>query len=196
MLIEHNGHSPRIDPSAYIAPTAVICGDVEVHGDCSIMFGAVIAAEGAGIVIGRGSVVMENAVIRSWPDLAVTIGHDVYVGIGASVQGAEIGDDVFLAPGVTVYPRAVVGERSVVRANAVVHVGAVLPENRRVPDGWTALGNPAQVVPPGPDERMLVSAEGLNFTRAVFGTGREESGLDRYRAFFAPHHGDRILDES
>jgi gamma-carbonic anhydrase len=194
VLIEHQGKSPRIHESAYVAPTAVVCGDVEIGSEACILFGAVLAAEGAPVRIGPRSVVMENVVIRAWPELPVSIGSDVHVGIAASIQGATIDDDAFIAPGATIYPRAVVGARTVVRANAVVHIGAVLGENRRVPDGWTAIGNPAQVVPPGEDERMLVSLEGLNFTRAVFGFDRGEAGLDPYRALFAPHRADRILD--
>jgi carbonic anhydrase/acetyltransferase-like protein (isoleucine patch superfamily) len=194
MLIEHNGVAPRIHESAYVAPTAVVCGDVEIGSGSCILFGAVLAAEGAPIRIGERCVVMENAVIRGWPALPVTVGDDVYVGAAASIHGATLDDSVFVAPGGTVYPRAVVGRRTVVRANAVVHIGAVLGENRRVPDGWTAIGDPAQVVPPGEDERMLVSLEGLNFTRAVFGADRESAGLEPYLALFEQHRDDRIVD--
>src|SRR5438045_1802197 len=122
MLIRHRDFVPQIDSSSYVAPTAVVCGDVEIAAGCRIMFGAVIVAEDAPVRIGNQSVVMENAVIRSWPGLPVTIGSNVMVAPRANVNGAEVGDDVFIATGATVFPGAVLGEQAVVRANAVVHV--------------------------------------------------------------------------
>jgi carbonic anhydrase/acetyltransferase-like protein (isoleucine patch superfamily) len=194
MIIEHDGALPRIHETAFVAPTAVICGDVEIGADCCIMYGAVIVASEAPVVVGARTVVMENSVVRSWPSLPVTIGHDVHLGIGSSVQGALVGDNAFVAHGAMIYPRAEVGAGTIVRANALVHVGAVLPENRRVPDGWTAIGDPAQVVPPGPDERMLVAAEGMNFTKAIFGVGREQLGLERYLELLQRHRDDVVVD--
>jgi gamma-carbonic anhydrase len=194
VIIEHDGQTPRIHPSAFVAPTAVICGDVDIGAECCIMYGAVIVSGGPPVVIGARTVVMENSVVRSWPSLPVTIGENVHLGIGSSVQGATVGDNVFIAHGAMIYPHARVGAGTVVRANALVHVHAVLPENRRVPDGWTAIGDPAQVVPPGSDERMLVSAEGANFTKAIFGVGREELGLDRYLELLQRHHDDVVIE--
>ena len=60
MLVEHEGQRPRIHPSARIAPTAVICGDVTVGADCSIGFGAVVTAESGPVTIGTSCIVMEN----------------------------------------------------------------------------------------------------------------------------------------
>ena len=64
MLIEHRGIAPRVAESAYVAPTAVVCGDVEIGDECRIMFGAVLVAEDAPVRVGARTVVMENAVIR------------------------------------------------------------------------------------------------------------------------------------
>jgi carbonic anhydrase/acetyltransferase-like protein (isoleucine patch superfamily) len=195
MLIVHQGARPRVASTSYVAPTAVLCGDVTVGEDCRIMFGAVLAAEGAPISIGPRTIIMENAVLRAWPELPVMVGHDVYVGPAVSVNGATLDDEVYLAAGSSVLPGAVVGARSIVRTNAVVHIKAVLAENRRVPDGWTAIGDPAQVVPPGADERTLVSLEGLNFSEAVFGERRDAAGTQRYLDFLASHFADAVIDE-
>ena len=62
MLIEHEGRSPQVDPSAYVAPNAVLCGDVSVGPDCRILFGAVLSAEGGPVELGERCIVMENAV--------------------------------------------------------------------------------------------------------------------------------------
>ena len=65
MLIKHEGVSPTVDPSAWVAPNAVVCGDVRIGPGCRVMFGAQIVAEGGSIVIGRECIIMENAVLRS-----------------------------------------------------------------------------------------------------------------------------------
>src|SRR5215475_2241678 len=65
MIITHLGKTPRIDPQAYVAPNAAICGDVTIGAGCRILFGAQVIAEGGSIVIGRECIVMENAVLRA-----------------------------------------------------------------------------------------------------------------------------------
>jgi len=191
MLIEHRGITPSVAESAYVAPTAVLCGDVEIGDDCRIMFGAVLVAEDAPVRIGPRTVIMENAIIRAWPQLPVAIGSDVMIGPGANVNGAQIDHDAFVAAGASIFPAAHIGERAIVRANAVVHINSELPAGRVVPEGWTALGRPAEVVPPGQDERMLFSLYGMNFTKAVFGEGRAEVGMKNYLDLFGAHRDDR-----
>jgi carbonic anhydrase/acetyltransferase-like protein (isoleucine patch superfamily) len=191
MLIEHRGITPSVAESAYVAPTAVLCGDVEIGDDCRIMFGAVLVAEDAPVRIGPRTVIMENAIIRAWPQLPVAIGSDVMIGPGANVNGAQIDHDAFIAAGASIFPAAHIGARAIVRANAVVHINSELPAGRVVPEGWTALGRPAEVVPPGQDERMLFSLYGMNFTKAVFGEGRAEIGMKNYLDLFGAHRDDR-----
>jgi len=191
MLIEHRGITPSVAESAYVAPTAVLCGDVEIGDDCRIMFGAVLVAEDAPVRIGPRTVIMENAIIRAWPQLPVAIGSDVMIGPGANVNGAQIDHDAFVAAGASIFPAAHIGERAIVRTNAVVHINSELPAGRVVPEGWTALGRPAEVVPPGQDERMLFSLYGMNFTKAVFGEGRAEVGMKNYLDLFGAHRDDR-----
>ena len=191
MLIEHRGITPSVAESAYVAPTAVLCGDVEIGDDCRIMFGAVLVAEDAPVRIGPRTVIMENAIIRAWTQLPVAIGSDVMIGPGANVNGAQIDHDAFIAAGASIFPAAHIGARAIVRANAVVHINSELPAGRVVPEGWTALGRPAEVVPPGQDERMLFSLYGMNFTKAVFGEGRAEVGMKNYLDLFGAHRDDR-----
>src|SRR6266542_1837077 len=75
--------------------------------------------------------------------------------------------------------------------NSVVHINSELPPGRAVPEGWTAIGRPAEVVPPGEDERMLFSLYGVNFTKAVFGESRAEVGMTNYLELFGAHRDDR-----
>jgi carbonic anhydrase/acetyltransferase-like protein (isoleucine patch superfamily) len=193
MLIEHRGIAPTVAESAYVAPTAVLCGDVEIGDDCRIMFGAVLVAEGAPIHVGSRSVIMENAVVRAWPELPVQIGDDVMIGTGANVNGAQIDSDAFIAAGASIFPAAHIGERAIVRTNAVVHINSELPPKHVVPEGWTAIGRPAEVVPPGRDERVLFSLYGMNFTKAVFGESRADVGMKNYLNLFGAHRDDRPL---
>jgi len=191
MLIEHRGVAPSVAESAYIAPTAVVCGDVEIGEDCRIMFGAVLVAEDAPVRVGARTVIMENAVVRAWPQLPVSIGTDVMIGPGANVNGAEVDHDAFIAAGASLFPAAQIGARAVVRTNSVVHINSEPPPGRAVPEGWTAIGRPAEVVPPGEDERMLFSLYGVNFTKAVFGESRAEVGMTNYLELFGAHRDDR-----
>ena len=103
MRFEHLGARPRIHPDAVIAPTAVISGDVEIGADCQVLHGAVITAEGGPITLGENVIVMENALIRASATNPVHIGDHMLVGPMASVSGATIGDEVFLATG---HPRS------------------------------------------------------------------------------------------
>jgi len=84
-----------------------------------------------------------------------------------------------------------VATSAIVRINGVVHINSELPPGRVVPEGWTAIGRHAEVVPPGQDERMLFSLYGMNFTKAVFGESRAEIGLKNYLDLFDDHRSDR-----
>ena len=68
MLLEHQGLSPQVDPTAYVAPTATLCGDVRVSAHCRVLFGAVLTAEGGPVELGEHVIVMENAVVRGTPE--------------------------------------------------------------------------------------------------------------------------------
>lgn len=97
MLIEHEGKRPRVAESAYVAPNAVLCGDVHVGEDARILFGAVLTAEGGRVEIGDSCIVMENAVLRGRKSHPLTLGDSVLVGPHAHLNGAFIDDEVFLA---------------------------------------------------------------------------------------------------
>jgi gamma-carbonic anhydrase len=79
VLIEHDGSRPHVAESAYVAPTAVLCGDVRVGEDARILFGAVLTAEGGPVVVGERSIVMENALVRGRTGHAARLGAHVLV---------------------------------------------------------------------------------------------------------------------
>ena len=122
MLLEHQGRRPRVDPTAWVAPTASVCGDVVLGPESRVLFGAVIVGEGGPVEIGARTIVMENAVIRGTPRQPARIGESVLVGPRAYLSGCTVERDVFLAAGSTVFNGAVLGARAEVRINGVVHL--------------------------------------------------------------------------
>jgi gamma-carbonic anhydrase len=197
MLIEHRGHAPQIHPSAYIAPTAVVCGAVTVGPDVRILFGAVLTAEDGEISVGARTVVMENALVRGRAGHPATLGDDVLVGPHAHVNGARVADGCFLATGVALFPGAVLGAGSEVRVHGVVHVNSVLPPGSTVPIGWIAVGDPAAVHPPDRHDQIWAIQQSLDFPGTVYGVARGTSPTDlmsRQTAWFAAHVQDRRLD--
>lgn len=198
MLYEHLGARPVIDPSAVIAPSAVVSGDVTIGADCQILHGAVITAEGGPITLGESVIVMENAVIRAAASAPVRIGSHTLIGPGASVSGATIGEEVFLATGTRVFNGAVIGDRAEVRINAVVHLRTDVPEDAVIPIGWVAIGSPAQVLSPDRHDEIAAAQRALDFPGYVFGVDRSTPDVmvqltERYGAALARHRDDREL---
>jgi len=179
MLLEHLGKSPLIDPSAYVAPNAVLCGDVTVGPGARIMFGAQVIAEGGSIRIGRECIVMENAVLRSSPAHHLSIGDNCLVGPNAHVVGSTIEEEVFLATGCAVFHGSHIGKGTEVRINGVVHLKTRLAPGTTVPIGWVAVGDPAQIFPASEHEAIWKVQEPLNFPLTVYGFERSEASMKK-----------------
>jgi len=195
-LVEHRGKSPSVHPSAYVAPTAVLCGDVVVGEDARILFGAVLTAEDGRIEVGERCVVMENALLRARAAHPVLLGSDVLVGPHAHVNGAVVGEGSFLATGCALFPGVRLGRGVEVRIHGVVHVNTVLEDGAMVPIGWVAVGDPARVMPPGEHDAIWAVQEGLDFPGTVYGLPRDAPArerMERQAAWFASHRDDREI---
>jgi gamma-carbonic anhydrase len=189
----HRDFRPQIDPTAYVAPTAVLCGDVRIAADARILFGAVVTAEDGQVTIGPRSIVMENALIRGRKHHPAQLGSDVLVGPHAHVNGASIGDGCFVATGASLFPGARLGPRAEVRINGVVHVNTVLPADSVVPIGWVAAGDPGQILPPDRHDEIWGIVRQLDFPQTVYGVSRETPARDRMArqtAWFGVHQHD------
>jgi len=195
MLIQHLGKSPVIDPGAFVAPNAVICGDVTVGPGVRIMFGAQVIAESGSITIGRECIVMENAVLRSSAAHHLTIGANCLVGPHAHVVGSTIEDQVFLATGSAVFHGSHIGTGAEVRINGVVHLKTRIAPGTTVPIGWVAVGDPAQIFPASEHEAIWKVQEPLNFPLAVYGFDRSDADMtkitQRLSQGLASHFGDK-----
>jgi carbonic anhydrase/acetyltransferase-like protein (isoleucine patch superfamily) len=139
LLIEYHGVRPRVADDVFLAPTAVLIGDVTVEAGASIWFGAVLRGDFGPIVVGTGSNVQDNAVIHVGAEWPTTIGANVTVGHGAVLEGCTIGDGAIVGMNATVLPRAMVG------SEAVIAAGSVVGEGMQVPPRTLAAGVPAQV---------------------------------------------------
>ena len=198
MRYEHEGRRPVVHPTAYVAPTATLCGDVRVGPNCRVLFGAVLTAEGGHVELGEHCLVMENAVLRGTKRDPLTLGRHVLVGPRAYLTGCTVADDVFLATGVTVFNGARLGARSEVRINGTVHLRSVLPEDGLVPIGWVAVGDPARVLPPMDHEQIWAVQRELDFPGYVFGLPRARAGetimpelTRRYARLLGRHEADQ-----
>jgi carbonic anhydrase/acetyltransferase-like protein (isoleucine patch superfamily) len=114
MLILHKGKKPEVHSSAYVAPTATICGDISIGPNCRIMHGASIIAEGGRISVGEQCIIFENAVVRSNADHSASIGNNCLIGPNAHVVGCTVEDEVFIATGAAIF-HAVQRERFIVK---------------------------------------------------------------------------------
>lgn len=145
-LYELDGKRPQIHPTAFVAPTASLVGDVTVEAGASVWYGAVLRADMAPIVIGEGTSVQDNSVLHSSPDTPMLIGARCTIGHGVVFHGRSIGDGSLIGNGATVLEWVTVGSGSIVGANSLV------PLNMEIPDGVSAMGAPARVK--GPVEGM------------------------------------------
>jgi carbonic anhydrase/acetyltransferase-like protein (isoleucine patch superfamily) len=196
MLIEHRGNTPTVDPSAHVAPNAVVCGDVHVGAGARILFGAVLTAEDGRVEIGERTVIMENALVRGRRATPARLGDDVLLGPHAHVNGALVEDGAFLATGAAIFPGAVVGSASEVRIHGVVHVNSKLAPGTTVPIGWIAVGDPAELFSPDRHEELWAVQETLDFPGTVYGLPRDATAherMARQSAWFGAHRDDRIL---
>lgn len=196
MFVEHRGHRPTVAPTAYVAPTALLCGDVRVGPDARVLFGAVLTAEDGRIEIGSRCVVMEHAVVRGRAKHPVRLGDDVLVGPHAHLNGTVVGEGCFLATGCALFPGSRLGRDVEVRIHGVVHANTALDDAALVPIGWVAVGDPARILAPGDHDEIWSVQEGLDFPGTVYGVSREATArerMERQAAWFAAHRDDRVL---
>ena len=204
MLIEHRGHRPRVDPTAWVAPNAVLSGDVVVGPGVRILYGAVLTAEGRQpLSVGRNSVIMEQAVLRApgrWP---LELGDHVLVGPHAHLSGCTIGAGTFIATGAMVFNGARLGASCVVALGGKVHVETDLPDNTFVPIGFIAIGRPGTVYSPEKASMVHEELNRIGFLHHIFGVdpvGRPRSEvmndvMTLYSRALGAHREDRIVRE-
>ena len=139
MIIEYRGKRPRIDPSAFVAPTAVLIGDVEIGPQSSIWFGAVLRADNGPIRVGARTSIQDNAVVHVSEHGATLIGDDVTVGHCAVMEDCDIRRFALIGSNATLLNGCTIGE------GALVAAGSVVGERADIPSRVVAAGAPAKV---------------------------------------------------
>src|ERR1051325_3763058 len=117
-IIELDGKAPSIGADVWLAPTAVLIGDVRVGDRANIWFGAVLRGDYSHIEVGEGSSVQDNSVIHCATDLPTVIGRDVIVGHGAILEGCVVEDGALVGMGAIVCQRARLGSGAMLAAGA------------------------------------------------------------------------------
>jgi carbonic anhydrase/acetyltransferase-like protein (isoleucine patch superfamily) len=138
-ILTVDGHTPSLDPSAFVAATAVLAGQVQLGAGASVWFGCVLRSERSTITIGRDTNLQDLTVVHTDEGVPTTIGDRVTVGHRALLHGCTVEDDALIGMG------AILLNGSHVGAGAVVAAGAVVREGQHVPAGALAVGVPARI---------------------------------------------------
>jgi len=150
--------APTIDPSAWVAPSADLIGDVRLGPRVSVWFGAVIRADNTPIEIGEESNFQDGAIGHSDPGAPLTIGARVTVGHQAILHGCAVHDEVLIGMGARILNGAVIGEGCIVGAGALVTEGKMFEPNSLI------VGSPARVVRMlGEEQRQMLRASAAHY---------------------------------
>jgi carbonic anhydrase/acetyltransferase-like protein (isoleucine patch superfamily) len=139
-ILPFGGFTPRIHPTAFVAPTAVLIGNVEVGPEASVWFGAVLRGDDPqyGIRVGARANIQDNCVVHVSARGPTIIGEEVTVGHGAVFESCEIRRGALIGMNAVVLQGAVIGEEALVAALSVV------PEGMEVPPRTLVAGVPAR----------------------------------------------------
>ena len=132
MQIKHREMSPSVHPDAYVAPTAVLSGQVSVGEGSCVLHGAVLTADGGPVEVGASSVIMEHAVLRGTPRHRLVVGNHVLAGPNSYLTGCQVDDEVFIATGAMVFNGARMGRASSVALGGAVPEGIAVGASRRL----------------------------------------------------------------
>jgi carbonic anhydrase/acetyltransferase-like protein (isoleucine patch superfamily) len=140
MDVANTRHRPElVDPTAWIAPGAVVLGDVTIGAESSVWYQAVIRGDTDAIRIGRGTNIQDGCILHADLGVPCTLGDRVTVGHAAIVHGATVEDECLIGMKAVVMNGARIGRGS------IVAVGAIVTEGTVIPPGSIAMGQPAKV---------------------------------------------------
>lgn len=130
----------KVSETVFIAPGAVVLGNVSLGEDAGIWYNATVRADRASITVGRGSNIQDNCVVHVEEGYPVEIGENVTIGHGAIVHGCAVGDNTLIGMGAILMNGSKIGRNCVIAAGAIVTGGTEIPDNSLV------IGAPGRVV--------------------------------------------------
>lgn len=166
-----NDTVPQLHETAWVADSATVIGNVRLHEEASVWYGAVVRGDNELITVGRGSNVQDGSVLHTDHGFPLTLGEGVTVGHQVTLHGCSIGD------GSLVGIQAVVLNGARIGRNCLVGAGALVTEGKEFPDNSLIMGSPAKVVrelTPEQSQRLRQSA--LNY---IVNAARHRDGLRR-----------------
>lgn len=143
----------NIHESVFIAPGAVVLGDVTIGEYCGIWYNAVVRGDRGSVVIGKESNIQDNAVVHLGSGYPVEIGDRVTIGHGAIVHGCTIGDNTMVGMGAILMNGCKIGK------NCIIGAGALVTQNVEIPDNSLVIGNPGRVKRPVTEEEIRWNLE-------------------------------------
>ena len=139
---------PQLDPHSWVAPNAIVIGDVRLARNTSIWWNATLRGDNDPITIGENSNIQDNCVLHTDEGVPLTIGRDVSVGHLVTLHGCSIGDGSLIGIGSVLLNHAVIGKGCIVGANTLI------PEGKIFPDHSLIVGSPGKVVRQLSDEEV------------------------------------------
>lgn len=131
---------PTIAPSAWVADSAQVMGNVHLGENSSVWFGAVIRGDTETISIGAGSNIQDLSVLHADIGCPLAIGANVTVGHQVMLHGCTIGDNTLIGIQAVILNNAKIGK------NSIVGAGALVLEGKEFPDNSLIVGSPAKAV--------------------------------------------------
>ena len=155
---------PKLSPESWIAPNAIVIGDVRIEKNASLWWNCVARGDRDYIHIGEDTNIQDSCILHTNPGMPLSLGKGVTVGHMVVLHGATIGDNRLIGIGSIILNQAVIGKDSIVASNTLI------PERKTFPERVMIMGNPGKVVRELTDEevaRQYATAENYvkNFQR-------------------------------
>ncbi len=153
-ILPYGDKKPMIAPDAFVHESAIVIGDVHLHERASVWPGAVVRADDARVDIGKGSAIMDLALVEAPRGKPVVVGEGCIVSHAARLHGCVVMADSLIGIGATVLDGAMVAKGCVVAA------GAIVPPGAKIPTGSFVIGVPGKVTrEASPEEHKFVEDE-------------------------------------
>ena len=152
MFYDLEDKKPKNSGENWVAPNAVVIGDVTLEKNSSVWFNATLRGDIENILIGEGSNVQDGSVLHTDPGYPLKIGKNVTIGHLVMLHGCTIDDNSLIGIGAVVLNNAKIGK------NCIIGSKALITENKEIPDNSLVMGSPGKVVRQvSPEEAKLIT---------------------------------------